>query len=210
MRKTNGSTATKSTKTTSNSKTSTRSTPAKSSKSAKSSSGNSSEDLEKVLKEGLKDVYYAEKQLVKALKKMSKAASNTDLQESFDMHRAETEEQVGKVEQVFEILGMRAAGKKCPAMDGLIEEGAEAIEEYEKGPARDAALIMAAQKVEHYEMAAYGSLRTFAEVLGYDDCARILDEICEQEGDTDKKLTEVAKIVNEEAMAVGEEETEEA
>lgn len=166
----------------------------------------SHEGLEKVMKDILKDIYYAEKQLVKALNKMSKSASNQELKEGFEMHRQETETQVEKLEQVFEILGIRAVGKKCPAMDGLIEEGKEAIEEFEKGPSRDAAMIVAGQKVEHYEIAAYGSLRAFAEVLGYDDCAAIFNEILEQESATDEKLNQVAATVNEEAMM----ETEEA
>lgn len=176
---------------------------------AKKAQSNPSEDLEKVLQDGLKDIYYAEKQLVKALKKMAKGAANADLQQGFQMHMEETQAQVEKLDGVFEILGMRAQGKKCPAMDGLIEEGNEAIEEYDKGPARDAALIMSAQKVEHYEMAAYGSLRTFAQVLGYDDAAQILDEILEQEAATDEKLTAVAQTVNQEAMMAGEGEGEE-
>src|ERR1044071_6684687 len=105
-----------------------------------SSSSSHREGLEKVMKNSLKDIYYAEKQLVRALNKMSKAAENEELKNAFDTHRTETEEQVTRLEEAFEILGMRAAGKKCPAMDGLIEEGGEAIEEFEKGPARDAAL----------------------------------------------------------------------
>ncbi len=182
-----------------------RATPAKKTSSGPAKSGsNASEDLEKVMKEGLKDIYYAEKQLAKALNKMAKGAENAELKQGFETHREETLTQIEKLEQVFEMLGMRAAGKKCPAMDGLIEEGSEALEEYDKGPARDAALIMSAQKVEHYEIASYGSLRTFAEVLGYTDCAQIFEEILEQESATDEKLTAVAQTVNEDAMAAGE------
>lgn len=175
-----------------------------SSKSSAKGGSSASEDLEKVMKEGLKDIYYAEKQLAKALNKMAKGAENAELKQGFETHREETLTQIEKLEQVFEMLGMRAAGKKCPAMDGLIEEGSEALEEYDKGPARDAALIMSAQKVEHYEIASYGSLRTFAEVLGYSDCAQIFEEILEQESATDEKLTTVAQTVNEDAMAAGE------
>lgn len=158
------------------------------------------------MKDLLKDIYYAEKQLFKALNKLSRAASNQDLKMAFDTHREETGEQIEKLEQVFETLGMRAQGKKCPAMDGLIEEGSEAIEEYEKGPARDAAMIVSAQKAEHYEISGYGSLKTFAETLGYDECAQIFEEIETQESDTDSKLSEIAKTVNKEAMLSAEEE----
>jgi len=178
-----------------------------------SSRGNASssgqEDLEKVMKSTLKDLYYAEKQLFKALGKMSKNAQNEELKEAFDTHREETEGQIEKLEQVFEMLGTRAAGKKCPAMDGLIEEGVEAIEEYDKGPARDAALIVAAQKAEHYEISAYGSLRAFANVLGYTDCEQIFTDIRDQESETDEKLTQIAATINEQAAAESEEEDEE-
>jgi ferritin-like metal-binding protein YciE len=148
------------------------------------------------MKNSLKDIYYAEKQLVRALNKMSKAAESEELKNAFLNHRQETEEQVTQLEEAFEILGMRAAGKKCPAMDGLVEEGAEAIEEFEKGPARDAALIVSAQKVEHYEIAAYGSLRAFAETLGYADCAKIFDRILEQESNADEILNQAAQTIN--------------
>jgi len=186
-----------------------RSASSSSRKTQATSSGSASEDLEKVLKNTMKDIYYAEKQLVKALNKMSKAANNEELKEGFEQHREETEGHVEKLGQAFELLGMRAAGKNCPAMDGLIEEGAEAIEEYEKGPARDAALIVAAQKVEHYEIAAYGSMHAFAEVLGHDDCAQIFQEILDEESTTDEKLTMVAETVNQEAMDASETEDEE-
>jgi ferritin-like metal-binding protein YciE len=164
--------------------------------------------LEKVFKEALKDIYYAEKQLMKALGKMAKAANNQELKMGFEQHKEETAEQIEKLDQVFEILGMRAQGKKCPAMDGLIEEGSEAMEEFDKGPARDAALIASAQKSEHYEIATYGTLRSFAEIIGEDECARIFEEILEQESATDEKLTMISRTVNQEAMAVGEEEEE--
>ena len=168
-----------------------------------------------MMKNGLKDIYYAEKQLVKALNKMSKAAENEELKQAFETHKAETEEQIARLEEAFEELGMRAVGKKCPAMDGLVEEGAEAIEEFEKGSARDAALIVSAQKVEHYEIAAYGSLRAFAATLGYTTCEQIFEEILEQESNTDEILNQVAQTVNELAAQedermVDEEEMEEA
>lgn len=154
-----------------------------------------------MLKDGLKDIYYAEKQLVKALKKLSKAATNGELKEAFDTHRQQTEGQVGLLEQAFEAMEMRAVGKKCPAMDGLIEEANEHIEEMDKGAALDAALIVGAQKVEHYEIAAYGSLRAFARCLGLSECEQIFDQILQQESETDELLTGVAETVNREALS---------
>lgn len=193
-----------------------KSAPAKGRTAAKSSASRSKakasspkEDLEKVFKDVLKDIYYAEKQLQKALGKMSRAASNQELKDGFAMHQQETAGQIEKLDQVFEILGMRAQGKKCPAMDGLVEEGGEAIEEFDKGPARDAALIASAQKAEHYEISTYGTLRSFAEVIGEDECARIFEEILEQESATDEKLTMISQTVNQEAMDAGEGEEEE-
>ncbi|RYZ82230.1 MAG: ferritin-like domain-containing protein [Proteobacteria bacterium] len=159
------------------------------------------EDLQEVLKDGLKDIYYAEKQLVKALKKVSKAATNQELKAAFDNHRMETEGQIELLEQAFEAMEMRAAGKKCPAMDGLIEEANEHIEEMDKGPALDAALIVGAQKIEHYEIAAYGSLRAFAKCLGLPECEQIFDQILAQESKTDELLTGVADTVNREALS---------
>jgi ferritin-like metal-binding protein YciE len=160
------------------------------------------------LKDTLKDIYYAEKQLVKALKKMGKAATNSDLREAFENHRMQTEEQIELLGQAFESLDMRAAGKNCPAMDGLIEEGREHMEEMDKGPALDAALIVGAQKVEHYEIAAYGSLKAFAKSLGLSECEEIFDQILQQESDTDELLTQVAATVNREAL--GDEQTMES
>lgn len=159
------------------------------------------EDLMEVLKDGLKDIYYAEKQLVKALKKMSKAATNMELSEAFDTHRLQTEEQIELLGQAFEAMELRAAGKKCPAMDGLIEESQEHIEEMDKGPALDAALIVGAQKVEHYEIAAYGSLRAFARCLELAECEQIFDQILQQESETDDLLTQIAETVNREALS---------
>lgn len=132
---------------------------------------------------------------------MSKAATNEELREAFQNHMAQTEEQIGMLEQAFESMEMRAAGKKCPAMDGLIEESQEHIQEMDKGPALDAALIVGAQKVEHYEIAAYGSLRAFARCLGISDCEQIFDQILQQESETDELLTKVAETVNREALS---------
>ncbi len=153
----------------------------------------------------MKDIYYAEKKLTKALGKMSKNATNPQLKEAFTTHQAQTEEQVRKLEQAFEAIGAKAKAKKCAAIDGLLEEADEHIEEYEKGAGLDAALIVGAQKVEHYEIAAYGSMRSIARTLGHKDAARIFEEIREQESDTDELLTQIAEsVVNLEA----EEETE--
>ncbi|HXS37599.1 MAG TPA: DUF892 family protein [Flavipsychrobacter sp.] len=159
----------------------------------------SSEGLERVFKDCLKDIYYAEKQLVKALKKMSKASANGELNGAFDTHMQETEVHVEKLDEIFELLEMRAQGKKCPAMDGLIEEANEQIQEFAKGPALDAALIVCAQKIEHYEIAAYGSLRTFAATLHHNGALELFEEILEEELNTDKKLTLISQIVNGEA-----------
>jgi ferritin-like metal-binding protein YciE len=139
--------------------------------------------------------------LVKALKKMGKAATNQELRDAFENHRMQTEEQIELLGQAFEALEMRAAGKNCPAMDGLIEEGNEHIQEMDKGPALDAALIVGAQKVEHYEIAAYGSLKAFSKALGLSECEEIFDQILQQESETDELLTQVALTVNREALS---------
>lgn len=167
---------------------------------ANNQKGSSREGLTDVLKDLLKDIYYAEKQLVKALRKVSKASSHEQLREAFDRHREETEMQVELLGQAFEAMGMRAAGKKCPAMDGLIEETNEHIQEMEKGAALDAALIVGAQKIEHYEIATYGSMRTFANSLGLTECEEIFDRILQQESETDELLTQVAQAVNRDAL----------
>jgi len=153
----------------------------------------------------LKDIYYAEKKLVKALGKMAKNATFDRLKEAFRTHQAQTEDQVQKLERAFSLLGMQPKAKKCAAMDGLLEEADEHIQEYEKGAGLDAALIVGAQKVEHYEIAAYGSMRTFARTLGYSDCAAIFEQIREQESDTDELLTSIAEsVVNPQAEREGE------
>ena len=137
----------------------------------------------------LADIYDAEKQLVKALPKMAKAASHEELKEGFESHLEETENHVSRLEQVFESLGEKAKGKKCKAMQGLVEEAQEMISEDEG----DAALICAAQKVEHYEIATYGSLCSWARLLGENEAADILGETLEEEKATDEKLTEIAE-----------------
>lgn len=149
----------------------------------------------------LKDIYWAEKALTKAIPKMAKNASSPELYEALNNHLEETEMQVEKVEQVFELIGKKAVAKKCEAMEGLISEAEEMMKETEKGPQRDAAIISAAQKVEHYEIATYGTLATFAHTLGLDEVGSILEDILEEEKNADKTLTEVAvSTINVEAL----------
>ncbi len=159
------------------------------------------EKLKKLFVDGLKDIYWAEKHLTKALPKLTKAANSEALREAFESHLSETEGHVSKVERVFGIIGEKAQAQHCPAMGGLITEGQEAIEFTEKGTSvRDCALIMAAQKVEHYEIGSYGSLRSVARILGYEEAAEVLQAILDEEGIADKKLTELAETyINEEA-----------
>jgi ferritin-like metal-binding protein YciE len=153
----------------------------------------------------LKDLYSAEKQLTKALPKMAKAATNEDLKAAFESHLEETEGQIQRLESIFKQLDISYARvEKCKAMEGLIEEGKEIMEEGLEPDVLDAALICAAQKVEHYEIAGYGCARTFAQLLGHDDVANLLQETLDEEGSADKKLTEIAEsFVNQEAVAAG-------
>jgi ferritin-like metal-binding protein YciE len=156
--------------------------------------------------EELADIYDAEKQLTKALPKMAKAASTPELQEAFENHLEETKRQVTRAEQVFEALGQKAKGKSCKAMKGLIEEGEDIIKQHDKSPLRDAALIAAAQKVEHYEIASYGCLCTWAEILGQDEALDLLKETMDEEEEADQRLTEIAEsTVNSEAAGESEE-----
>lgn len=173
---------------------------------ARKSNRTSKESLERVFEDTMKDIYWAEKHLTKALAKLSKAAYNDELKEAFNTHMEETERQIGKLEQCFELLGHKATAKKCDAMEGLIKEGEEQIEEHDEGHARDAALIAAAQKVEHYEISAYGTLRTMANVLGMTQCAEIFEDIKDEEAETDVKLTELAERINHLACEIDEEE----
>jgi ferritin-like metal-binding protein YciE len=155
----------------------------------------------------LKDLYNAENQLLKALPKMAKAASSPELQAAFTEHLEVTRGQVERLETIFADLGVSPKGKKCVAMEGLVEEGKEVIEEDGEPAVIDAALIAAAQKVEHYEMAGYGCARTFAQLLGYDEAVTLLQETLDEEGEADKKLTELAEsVINVEAEAEGDEE----
>lgn len=151
----------------------------------------------------LKDIYWAEKHLVKALPKMKKAATSPELAAAFDKHTAETQEHIATLEKAFELLGEKAAAKKCDAMEGLLEEANGIIEETEKGTMiRDAGLILAAQKVEHYEIATYGGLRTLAATMGHNEVAELLQQTLDNEKMTDEALTTCAEsLVNEQAVA---------
>lgn len=164
--------------------------------------------LEDLFLDELKDIFDAEKQLLKALPKMAKAASSDELREAFEHHLEETEGQVDRLERVFESLQKPARGKKCKAMEGLIAEGAELMQQDAGPPVLDAGLICAAQKVEHYEMAGYGTLVTWARILGYEDAVALLDETLDQEKAANEKLTDVASEINFEAAEQEEVETE--
>lgn len=156
--------------------------------------------LEELLVDELKDLYSAENQLVKALPKMAKASSSPELRRAFERHLEETRRQVERLDQIGQALDVRLTGKKCKGMEGLIEEGKEIMEEDLEDPAIDAGIIGAAQKVEHYEIAAYGTARTHAEMLGYTKAAKLLQQTLDEEGATDKKLTQLAEsIINVEA-----------
>ena len=149
--------------------------------------------LKSLLIDELRDIYHAERQLVRALPKLAKAATSPDLREALESHLAETEEQVSRVEQAFELLNESAKTKTCAGMMGIVEEGSELIKESDKGAALDAGIIAGAQRAEHYEMAAYGSLMAWARALGHDDVAELLSASLEEEKAADKKLTELAE-----------------
>jgi len=159
--------------------------------------------FQELLELELKDLYSAEKQITKALPKMAKAATNEDLKEAFESHLEETEGQIERLESIFKQLDISFSRvDKCKAMEGLIEEGKDIMEEGLEPEVLDAALICAAQKVEHYEIAGYGCARTFAQQLGHADVADLLQETLDEEGAADKKLNEIAEsVVNQEAEA---------
>ena len=140
----------------------------------------------------LRDIYHAEKQLTRALPKMAKAATSDKLKQAFQNHLEETKGQIERLEQIFESLDLRTRGKPCEAMQGLVEEGKEVMEEVKEPEVLDAALIVSAQKVEHYEIASYGSLRTLAESLGHKDAAKLLDQTLAEEKKTDELLNKLA------------------
>ena len=158
--------------------------------------------LDELFHDTLKDIYYAEKKILSALPKMAKAAQNEDLRAAFEKHHTETEGQIERLEQVFELIEEKPQGKKCAAIEGILEEGQEIIKEYKGSPALDAGLVSAAQAVEHYEIARYGTLRTWAEELGLGEAQKLLQETLDEEEATDQSLTELAEaVVNQEAQA---------
>jgi ferritin-like metal-binding protein YciE len=147
----------------------------------------------------LRDLYNAETQLVKALPKMAKASSNAELRQGFEEHLRQTSEHVSRLEQIFDMLGEKPTGKKCLGMEGLVKEGAETMKVDYEDALMDAAIIGAAQRVEHYEIAGYGTVRAFAELLGENEHVPLLDQTLEEEKQTDDKLTQLAEQVNSEA-----------
>jgi ferritin-like metal-binding protein YciE len=153
---------------------------------------NAASELTEFFVDGLKDIYWAEKALTKAIPLMAKNATSVELIDALTNHLTETEEHVTRLEQVFESIGKKATAKKCDAMVGLIEEGKSIIEETKIGVVRDAGIIAASQKIEHYEIATYGTLRQFAETLGFTDAVSLLELTLDEEKGADKKLTEVA------------------
>jgi len=157
----------------------------------------------------LKDLYNAENQLVKALPKLVKGAQSNELRQGFEEHLKQTKGHVQRLEQIFEMLGESPKGKKCKGMEGLIEEGSEVMDEDYEGSVLDAALIGAAQRVEHYEIAGYGTVRNMAELLGESDQVSLLEETLQEEKETDEKLTELAKQINAEANGSAASETDE-
>jgi ferritin-like metal-binding protein YciE len=156
----------------------------------------------------LKDLYNAENQLVKALPKMAKAASSDELRQGFEKHLEQTKGHVQRLEKIFQALGESPKGKTCKGMQGLIEEGSEVTEEDYEGSVMDAALIGAARRVEHYEIAGYGTVRSMAETLGEDNHVSLLEETLEEEKETDEKLTELAEQINSQANDIGDDRKE--
>lgn len=156
----------------------------------------------------LKDLYNAETQLTKALPKMAKAASNAELRQAFEEHLRQTSEHVSRLEQIFEMVEEKASGKKCLGMEGLVKEGADTMKEDFEGSVMDAAIIGAAQKIEHYEISGYGTVRELAELLGEDEHVSLLEETLEEEKQTDEKLTQLAETINSQAQEEGESDEE--
>ncbi len=158
--------------------------------------------LDDLFEDTLKDIYYAENKILKALPKMAKAAQSDELKAAFEKHLKETAGQVSRLEKVFQLIDAAPRGQKCEAIEGIIEEGSEIMKEFKGAPALDAGLVSAAQAVEHYEIARYGTLKRWAELLGLDEAIGLLDETLEQEKHTDLALTELAdSMLNEQAQA---------
>lgn len=159
-------------------------------------------NLETLFYDTLKDIYYAERKIAKALPKMARGAQSPALKAAFEKHEMETEGQIERLQQVFDIIGKRAMGKTCEAIEGILAEGDEILEEYKDTPALDAGLISAAQAVEHYEITRYGTLKRWAELLELPDAARLLDETLAEESKTDEDLTKLAdEAPNPQALA---------
>lgn len=156
-------------------------------------------NIEELFADELKDLYSAENQLTKALPKMAKASTSTDLRGAFESHLEETEGHIKRLEKAFEILEKSPRGKTCHGMKGLIEEGSEMMKEVEKGATRDAAMISAAQRVEHYEIAGYGTVVAYARLLGQEEIADLLQETLDEEKAADEKLGSIAETVNSDA-----------
>ena len=171
--------------------------------STSSQNGLQESGLKTLFTDELKDILWAEKHLLKALPKMAKGATSDELRSSIENHIVETQNQITRLEQVFEMLGQKATGKKCDAMEGLVEEGKSMMEDTDEGSlTRDAAIISASQKIEHYEIASYGTLRTLANTLGLTEAASLLEDTLVEEKNTDVKLTQIAEsFVNESAKA---------
>jgi ferritin-like metal-binding protein YciE len=157
--------------------------------------------LDELFHDMLKDVYYAEKQILKALPKMAKAAQSTELRTAFETHKTETQEQIERLSQVFELIGKTPRAKTCDAILGILKEGEAVIEDYGDSPALDAGLIASAQAVEHYEMARYGTLKAWAEQLGHGDAVSLLDATLAEETRTDKALSKLGRSANSTAVA---------
>ena len=159
------------------------------------------ETFEELFEATLRDIYYAEKAILKALPRMAKKATSDDLAAAFTAHYEETEQQVVRLEEIFKGMGKKARGKRCPAIDGILEEGAEIMKEAKDDTVRDAGMLAAAQAVEHYEISRYGTLKAWAEKLGMTDAVGLLDETLQEEKSTDEKLTSLADSeINLEAM----------
>ena len=155
--------------------------------------------LDNLFHDTLKDIYYAEKKILATLPKMAKAAQNEELTAAFEKHRVETEGHLGRLEEVFSMIDKKPQAKTCDAIIGITEEGAEIMKDYKGSPALDAGLLAAAQAVEHYEISRYGTLRTWAEELGLNDAASLLQETLDEEKATDQALTKIAEtVVNQE------------
>lgn len=148
--------------------------------------------LDDLFHDTLKDIYYAERKILKTLPKMARGAKSPELRAAFEKHREQTEGHVERLQQVFELIGKRAQGKTCDAIEGIIAEGEEILEEFKGTPAGDAGLISAAQAVEHYEITRYGTLKRWAQALGHKDAVKLLDQTLQEEGQTDKDLTKLA------------------